>query len=99
MKIKFTRITVGFLGRGPRERKDRYCLLTVADLEGHVTVDADQFNELERKAWRKIDEEGFKLSAKQPRITALLCAQFGEVLYGDLERVEMLPKQRQNILK
>jgi hypothetical protein len=100
---EFTRITVGVNGRRRKQRSWRYILLTVDDLEGRGTITPEQFVELERKAWQMIDDEGITPDTRRPNDVALLGAHDAELLYMDspnpIERVNMLPHQKQIIMR
>jgi hypothetical protein len=104
MKTKpMTQIKVAFYGIARGKRKTLHHLLNIADIDGNGMLSPDDFNEYERKAWRMLEEKGYRLSpnnSESNHVTAQICAydaQYDEV--SDIIMVKMLPKQQQTIMK
>jgi hypothetical protein len=104
MKTKpMTQIKIAFFGIAKGKRKALNHLLNIDDLDGSVMLSPDDFNQYERKAWKLIEEKGYRLSpndSKYSHITAQLCtydAQYDET--SDIIMVRMLPKQQQIIMR
>lgn len=98
-----TQVKVAFFGIAKGKRKTSHHLLPIEDIDGNEMLSPEYFNMLERKAWRMIEEKGFRISPNSldsKHITAQICAY--DASYdeeSDIIMVKMLPKQQQLIMK
>jgi hypothetical protein len=91
MEQPITNVTVFFEGIAKGKRKSVRHSERVMQLDGHLILTPEQFNEYERKAWQWIDGAGFKSVMR-----ASLNINHGHN-DGDMTFVQLLPKQKQLI--
>lgn len=89
--MNITNISIQFIGRKGRERKDRRQIIHLKRDEGHNIYDESQLVSLQNQAWLKLDNEGYKTVR-----LASLTVNHGK-LDGEMVFVELLPKQRVRI--
>jgi hypothetical protein len=91
-----TQIKVLVTAKAPKKRKFDGHLLILGEIDGHDPVSLDEFSQWERKAWRKIESEGYKMAGK----TAALCTYQGQYdEKSDILMVKMLASQTLLIMK
>ena len=97
MNLKpITQIKVLVTAKAPKKRKVDGHLLILGDIEGHDLLSPDDMNMWERKAWRKIESEGYKMAG----VTAALCTYKGQHdEKSDILMVQMTASQTQLIMK
>jgi len=93
MKTLSTTISINFNGTAKGKRKIIFNSEELAQLEGHVELTQDQFEEYEAIAWKKLDALGYKNANN-----GSICVNFASEHNGMII-VQLLPKQRNAVVR
>jgi hypothetical protein len=93
MKKEITNVSVYFQGTKKGKRKIEFQSERIAQLDGHLMLTPEQFNEYERHVWNHIDSMGYKNFNK-----GQIKINHGHEEDG-MSFIQLLPKQSQLILR
>lgn len=91
---KITHIRLHFKGTKKGKRKVEFQSEQIGIIDDHVLLTPEQFNNYERNVWSMLDDKGYKnISCCE------LVVNFGYDKGPNIVSMELLPKQRQLILR
>ncbi len=91
---KITHIRAHFQGTAAGKRKIAFQSENIDIIQDHTLLTPEQFNNYERRLWQLLDSKGYKNVSK-----CEIVVNFGWDKGPDIVSMELLPRQRQLVLK